>query len=53
MTAADGTTGTTGRAQGEDTTDTVTLIGNERQAYRMLLIDDYATTLAALEALEV
>lgn len=52
MTAGDGTTGTTGRAQGEDTTDTVTLIGNESMPYRMLLNTDYATTLAMIEALE-
>jgi hypothetical protein len=52
MTAGDGTTGTTGRAAGEDTTDTVTLIGSEKLQYRTLLRTDYATTLAYVEALE-
>ena len=52
LTAADGTTGTTGRLQGEDTTDTVTLVGSEKQPYRILLKTDYATTLALVEALE-
>jgi len=52
MSAGDGTTGTTGRAQGEDTTDTVTMLGSERLPYRVLLRTDFATTLAYVEALE-
>ena len=52
MTAADGTTGTTGRAQGEDTTDQITMIGSEKLPYRILLRTDYNTTLALVEALE-
>ena len=53
MTAGDGTTGTTGRAQGEDTTDTVTMTGSEKLPYRVLLDTDAATTLTLVEALEV
>jgi hypothetical protein len=52
MTAGDGTTGTTGRLQGEDTTDQVTMIGSEKLPYRILLKTDYNTTLALVEALE-
>jgi hypothetical protein len=52
MTAGDGTTGTTGLAQGENTTDQVTMLGNEKQPYRILLKTDYNTTLALVEALE-
>jgi len=52
MTAVDPTTGTTGRLQGEDTTDSITLNGNEKLPYRILLKTDYATTLALVEALE-
>lgn len=52
MSAGDGTTGTTGLAQGENTTDQVTMIGSERLPYRILLKTDYATTLALVEALE-
>ena len=52
MTAGDGTTGTTGRAQGEDTTDQITMIGSEKLPYRTLLVTDYNTTLAYVEALE-
>ena len=52
MTAGDGTTGTTGRAQGEDTTDQITMIGSEKLPYRVLLRTDYNTTLAYVEALE-
>jgi hypothetical protein len=52
MTAGDGTTGTTGKNAGEDTTDQVTLIGSEKLQYRTLLRTDYATTLAYVEALE-
>ena len=52
MTAVDPTTGTTGRLQGEDTTDSITLNGNEKLPYRILLVDDYAQTLALIEALE-
>lgn len=53
MTAGDGTTGSTGLAQGENTTDQVTMIGSERLPYRMLLDTDVPTTLALIEALEV
>jgi len=52
MTAGDGTTGTTGRLQGEDTTDQITMIGSEKLPYRVLLKTDYNTTLALVEALE-
>ena len=52
MTAGDGTTGTTGRAQGEDTTDQITMIGSEKLPYRVLLRTDYNTTLSYVEALE-
>lgn len=52
MTAGDGTTGTTGRLQGEDTTDTVTMIGSEKLPYRILFKTDFATTLALVEAYE-
>lgn len=52
MTAADGTTGTTGLAQGENTTDQVTMIGSEKLPYRMLLQTDFATTLALVESYE-
>jgi hypothetical protein len=52
MTAGDGTTGTTGLAQGENTTDQITMIGSEKQPYRILLRTDYNTTLALVEALE-
>lgn len=52
MTAADGTTGTTGLNLGENTTDQVTMVGSERLPYRILLDTDYATTLALVEALE-
>jgi len=52
MTAGDGTTGTTGLAQGENTTDTVTMIGSEKLPFRMFSRGDYATTLAYIEALE-
>jgi hypothetical protein len=52
MTAGDGTTGTTGRLQGEDTTDTVTMIGNEKLPYRLFSRGDFASSLAYIEALE-
>ena len=52
MSAGDGTTGTTGRNQGEDLTDVVTMIGSEKLPYRTLLRTDYATTLAYVQALE-
>jgi hypothetical protein len=52
MTAGDGTTGTTGLAQGENTTDQITMIGSEKLPYRILLKTDYNTTLALVEALE-
>lgn len=51
LTASEGT-GTTGRALGEDTTDSITMTGQEKLPYRILLRTDAATTLAYLEALE-
>lgn len=54
MTAVDPTTGTTGRLQGEDTTDSITMNGNEKLPYRILLKNgSYAETLALIEAIEV
>lgn len=45
-------TGTTGRLQGEDTTDVITMTGNEILPYRVLLQTDFNTTLALVEAYE-
>lgn len=46
-------TGTTGRLQGEDTTDSITMTGSERLPYRTLLKNgSFAETLALIEALE-
>ncbi len=53
LAATEGVVSPTGRAQGEDTATTVTLSGQEADAYRLLLKTDYATTLAYLTALEV
>ena len=53
MTAADPTTGTTGLNIGENTTDSITMVGSENVQYRILLATDYNTTLALVEALEV
>lgn len=50
MSATEGVVSPTGRAQGEDTATTVTLTGEEADAYRLLLRTDYATTLALVEA---
>jgi hypothetical protein len=52
MSATEGVVSPTGRAQGEDTATTVTLTGEEADAYRLLLQTDYATTLALVEAYE-
>jgi hypothetical protein len=50
---ASAATGTTGRAQGEDTTDSITMTGTEKSQYRILLKNNsYAETLALIEALE-
>lgn len=53
LSATEGTISPTGRAQGEDTATTVTLTGEENLPYRLLVVTDYATTLAYLEALQV
>lgn len=50
LTASEGTVSPTGRAQGEDTATTVTLVGEESLPYRILLQTDYATTLALVQA---
>ena len=52
LTASEGIVSPTGRAQGEDTATTVTLIGEESLPYRMFLAADgtYATTKALIQA---
>lgn len=50
LTATEGTVSPTGRNQGEDTSTTVTLTGEESLAYRLLFKTDFATTLALVEA---
>lgn len=52
LTATEGVVGPTGRAQGEDTSTSITLTGQEDLAYRLLLRTDYATTLAYVQALQ-
>jgi hypothetical protein len=52
LAAAEGTVSPTGRVQGDDTSTTIRLTGEESQAYRLLLRTDYATTLAYVQALE-
>lgn len=53
LAATEGDVSPTGRAQGENTATSVTLTGEEAVPYRLLKLDDYATTLAYVEALEV
>jgi hypothetical protein len=53
MSATEGPVSPTGRSQGEDTATTVTLSGEEADAYRLLLKTDYATTLAYVQALQL
>lgn len=50
MSATEGVVSPTGQKQGEDTATTVTLTGEEADAYRLLFKTDYATTLALVEA---
>lgn len=50
MSATEGVVSPTGRAQGEDTATMVTLTGEEADAYRLFLNQDYATSLALIEA---
>ena len=52
LSAAEGTVSPTGRIQGDDTSTTVRLTGEEALPYRLLLKTDYATTLAYVQALE-
>lgn len=52
LTATEGVVEPTGRAQGEDTSTSITLTGQERLPFRLLLRTDYATTLAYVTALE-
>lgn len=50
---SDGTISPTGRAQGEDTTSTITLIGEETLPYRLLLKNgSYAQTLEMVQAMQ-
>jgi hypothetical protein len=53
MSATEGVVSPTGRAQGEDTATSVTLTGEEADAFRLLLLTDYQTTLNYVTALEV
>lgn len=52
LSATEGVVEPTGRAQGEDTSTSVTLTGQEPLPYRLLLRTDYATTLAYVQALQ-
>lgn len=49
---SDGAISPTGRIQGDDSSSTITLVGEETLPYRLLLRTDYATTLAYVTALE-
>lgn len=51
--APDGQINPTGRAQGEDTATSITLVGEEDSPYRLLWRTDYNTTLAYIQALEL
>lgn len=53
LSATEGPVSPTGRNQGEDTATSVTLSGEEADAYRLLLLNDYPTTLAYVEALQL
>lgn len=53
LAATEGAVSPTGRNQGEDTATSVTLTGEERLPYRLLLDTDFATTLALVEAYQV
>lgn len=50
LTASEGTVSPTGRAQGEDTATTVTLIGEEGLPYRLFNVGSYAENLALIQA---
>jgi hypothetical protein len=52
LAAAEGTVSPTGRIQGDDTSTTIRLTGEEALPYRILLRTDYATTLSYVQALE-
>lgn len=52
LTATEGEVSPTGRAQGENTSTSLTLTGEENLAYRTLLRTDYPTTLSYITALQ-
>jgi hypothetical protein len=52
LAATEGVVEPTGRAQGEDTSTSVTLTGQERLPFRLFLRTDYATSLAYIQALQ-
>ncbi len=52
LAATEGTVEPTGRAQGEDTSTSVTLTGQERLPFRLLLRTDFQTTLQYVQALQ-
>ena len=53
LAATEGVVEPTGRAQGEDTSTNITLTGQERLPFRLLLVTDFATTLSYVQALQI